>query len=235
MTVSIHQPHFLPWHGYVNKALQSDVFVWLHSVQYRKNYFQNRTKIKGANGQEQWLTLPVRASIEDPIDAVTLADPRAQEKAARTLEQTYRRTPFYASCAPPILEALREETDRLEVVNLRTFQAMLSLLGENLPRIVRAGELAIESEDPTGRLVEMCAKLGATRYIAGKGGHNYLETEQFERAGIEVIWQEFSPANLVYPQAGGEFVPGLSFVDCLFNVGPEEARALVTQAWQPSP
>ena len=73
-----------------------------------------------------------------------------------------------------------------------------------------------------------------TPTLVPETSHNYLETEQFERAGIEVIWQEFSPANVVYPQAGGEFVPGLSFVDCLFNVGPEEARALVTQAWQPS-
>ena len=51
MIVSVHQPHFLPWTGYLNKLVHSDVFVWLDSVQYRKNYFQNRTEIRGRDGE----------------------------------------------------------------------------------------------------------------------------------------------------------------------------------------
>ena len=58
--------------------------------------------------------------------------------------------------------------------------------------------------------------------------------EQFESANIGVIWQDFDPNQVEYPQVGSTFVPGLSIIiDCLFNVGPEQARELAKQAWTP--
>jgi len=230
---SVHQPHFLPWMGYLNKALQSDVFVWLHSVQYRKNYFQNRTLIKSVNEQPLWLTLPVHARLGMRIDEVTIAEPSWRKGITRTVEQCYRRAPHFAACWPPIAGALLEASDSLDDVNFRTFLALLSLLGAGALRVQRAGELPAESEDPTDRLVELCVLTGASRYIAGKGGHKYLRVEAFERAGIEIIWQVFTPESVVYPQIGNVFVPGLSVIDCLFNVGPEKTRELVLGAWIP--
>ena len=98
---------------------------------------------------------------------------------------------------------------------------------------VRVGDLGGTSEEPTDRLVEACRAVGAKTYIAGKGGRNYLRTEAFEKAGIGVVWQQFDPASVPYPQTGPGFVPGLSVLDCLFNVGPEEAARLIRAAWAP--
>jgi hypothetical protein len=234
MIVSIHQPHFLPWAGYLNKALSSDVFVWLHSVQYRKNYYQNRTKVKNINGQPLWLTLPVHAKLGMAIDQVTVADPRWRERVQKTVEQCYRKTPFFAQCWPPLAQAIAESADNLNEANFRTFMALLQILDAGSLRVVQVGELPAKSEDPTLRLVEICTALGATQYIAGKGGANYLRSEEFDRVGIAVLWQSFDPAALVYPQIGGPFLPGLSVIDLLFNVGPEEARTLLTHAWVPA-
>jgi hypothetical protein len=220
--------------GYINKALRSDVFVWLHSVQYRKNYYQNRTKIKNVNGQPLWLTLPVHAPFGVTIDRVTIAEARWKERIQKTVEQCYRKTPHFAECWPRIAQALAASSDSLNDADFRTFQAVLELLGSGAPKVESIGDLPASSQDPTLRLVEVCATLGATHYIAGKGGANYLRVEEFEKAGIEVLWQAFDPAAVVYPQYGEGFLPGLSILDCLCNAGPSRTRELVLNAWAPA-
>ena len=59
MLVSIHQPHYLPWLRYLDKIARSDLFILLDDVQYEKNGFQNRNKIKTAQGWA-YLTVPVQ-------------------------------------------------------------------------------------------------------------------------------------------------------------------------------
>jgi hypothetical protein len=231
--VSVHQPHFLPWLGYLNKAVKSDVFVWLHDVQYRKNYFQNRTRIRGESGQPLWLTLPVHARLASRIDEVTLADPAAPERLRRTVEQCYRKAPGFSECWPAIRDALTAPTDSLEAMNRRTFDAVLRLIDSPL-RVVRVAELAIPAGDPTDRLVAICRALGASAYIAGKGGRHYLREETFARAGIAVIWQGFDPEAFPYRQTGPGFVPALSVLDCLLNLGAAETRRQIEEAWKPA-
>jgi len=232
MTCGIHQPHFLPWMGYFNKVWHSDVFVWLHSVQYRRSYYQNRAKIK-INEQAAWLTLPVHAPFGANIDEVVLATSNWRSAVTKTVQATYGRTPHFTSCWPVLADAMNRASDTLDDVNYQTFVALLNLLEMDHVRVVRAGEIPVDTTDPTERLVQTCKHLGVTRYIAGKGGHNYLELEQFDRAGIEIVWQDFDFNQIVYPQAGKNFVPGLSLIDCLFNVGPTATRDLVRDAWTP--
>lgn len=233
MIVSVHQPHFLPWLGYVNKALASDVFVWLHDVQYRKNYFQNRTRIRGERGDAQWLTIPVHARHDSRIDEVRLADPDSRERAGRTIAQCYRKAAAFEKVWPALEAELAVSTDSLEDLNWRLFAATLRLLGAQV-RVVRSGELAVPREDPTERLVAICRELGASTYLAGRGGRNYLRTDAFDAAGIRVLWQDFDPDSATYPQTGPGFLPGLSVLDCLANVGPEEAARRIREAWKPA-
>lgn len=233
MIVSVHQPHFLPWIGYLNKVLRSDAFVWLDSVQYRKNYFQNRTRVRTRRGEELWLTLPVHAPFGAPIDRVTVAEPNWRARLAKTVEQNYARAPYFGACWPEITRALEGASDALTDIDFRAFECVLRLLGADGVRIVRVGDLGVKSEEPTERLVEACRALGGKTYIAGKGGRNYLRTDAFESAGIGVVWQQFDPAAVPYPQTGPGFVPGLSVIDCLFNVGPAEAARLIRAAWVP--
>lgn len=233
MIVSVHQPHFLPWLGYLNKVLSSDVFVWLHDVQFRKNYFQNRTRVRGEHGQPQWLTVPVHAPHGCRIDEVRLADAASLARVGKTIEQCYRKAAAFGQVWPALQEDLARPTDSLEELNRRLFSSTLESLGSSV-NVVRSGDLGPLPEDPTDRLVEICRAVGATRYLAGRGGHNYLRTEAFDAAGIRVLWQDFDPASAAYPQTGPGFVPGLSVLDCLLNVGPEEAGRRIREAWKPA-
>ena len=128
---------------------------------------------------------------------------------------------------------MQDASDTLDDVNYRTFRAIMKLLGNDSVRVVRAGDLSVKSMEPTERLVELCAAVDARQYVAGRGGRNYMRVEMFEQAGVEIIWQAFDPARVIYPQPGKSFIPGLSAIDCLFNVGPEQTRSLAIAAWKP--
>ena len=69
MIVAVHQPQYLPWLGYFDKIDKADVFVLLDTVQFKKNEWQNRNKIKTAQGW-QWLTVPVMYKYPQQINEV---------------------------------------------------------------------------------------------------------------------------------------------------------------------
>ena len=59
MIASIHQPNFLPWVGFFNKILRSDVYVVFDDVQFpRGKDIAYRNKIKINNGTK-WLSVPI--------------------------------------------------------------------------------------------------------------------------------------------------------------------------------
>lgn len=233
MIVAAHQPHFLPWLGYLNKVASADAFVWLDTVQYRKNYFQNRTRIMGADGVERWLGVPVHAHLDTAIRDVTIAEPRWRTKVERTVEQAYGRAPHFAACWPPLRDAIHAASDRLSEVNLALFRVLLAQLGLERVRVVEASAIGVDADDPTDRLVALCRALGGDRYIAGRGGRSYMRMDAFDAAGIGVLWQEFDPARARWRRANGDEVAGLSVIDALFHVGPDHTRELAEGAWRP--
>jgi hypothetical protein len=231
MIASAHQPHFLPWLGYLNKVSNSDVFIWLDTVQYRKNYFQNRTQIAGADGVERWLTLPVHAHHDTTIDRVEIADPRWKSRIGKTIEQAYRKAPHFDECWPPLRDAITLASDRLNDANYRVFQVLLQQLGLSHIRIVQASKLGVAATEPSQRLAELCGSVRADRYIAGHGGRKYLRAEVLERSGIRVLWQAFDVGSTAYCRAEGVMVQGTSVIDYLFHLGPQRTRELTQRAW----
>jgi len=89
------------------------------------------------------------------------------------------------------------------------------------PRIVKLSELGINAHS-TELLVALCAKLGADTYRSGPSGEKYLEAGKFAQAGIALDVFQYWPKP--YPQQWGDFVPGLSVIDMLFNCGAETVR-----------
>jgi hypothetical protein len=93
MILSIHQPGYMPWLGYFYRIAQSDRFVYLDTVQFERNSFINRNRIKTAKGP-MWLTVPV--CLQDHFGktiAETEIDARQdwKRKHLRSIEQSYAR------------------------------------------------------------------------------------------------------------------------------------------------
>ena len=60
LTVAMVQSSYIPWKGYFDMLLQADLFVFYDDVQYTKDDWRNRNRIKTKDGP-QWLTIPCGA------------------------------------------------------------------------------------------------------------------------------------------------------------------------------
>lgn len=218
MIVAVHQPHYLPWTGYFDKIDSADIFVLLDTVQFEKNGWQNRNRIKSSSGG-MWLTVPVEHRFGASIGEKCIDRKQHWERKHRNaLAACYSRAPHYARYSPFLDDMYCREWKSLSALNGEMLIFFLRELGIRT-KVVWASSLGNLPEEPNERLACIVAQLGGDTYLAGSGCTGYFRPEPFERAGVRVVFQEYSPAE--YPQLHGAFLPGLSVVDLLFNCGDE--------------
>lgn len=219
MIVAIHQPNFLPWPGFFHKWQTCDAFVVLDTVQFHKNEWQNRNRIKTAQGA-RWLTVPVVHRFPQRISEVEIAGGPWVRKISDSVEQAYARAPYLDAFWPDIRAILQQGHAMLSPMNVALIRELGRMAGCTAPMYL-ASEMRTRSEDPTRRLVELCRELGADAYLSGREGRHYLDRAPFAEAGLDLWFQEVEAP--VYPQLHGTFVSHLSILDMLFNVGKEAA------------
>jgi len=215
-TISIHQPNFLPWLGYFHKIANCDSFVLLDDVEYTKNSFINRNRIKSAQGIE-WLGLPVKYSgrSHQPISAYEIDLPkRNKTKLLKTVETNYAKAANFSTVFPSFQTELLAEADKLSELNERLIRWAMALLDISTP-LIRASALDLSEQSGTDRLVAICQALQADCYMAGLGAKNYQKDELFAKANIQLKTTDFVHPS--YPQLFGDFVPNLSVLDYLMN------------------
>jgi hypothetical protein len=235
--VAAHQPHLLPWLGYLDKLAKSDLFVVMDDLQFEKENFQNRNRLKLNNGPH-WLTVPLlRGKQTDRIcdkridNAGRGGRHHWQHRMWRTLEVHYRRTPHWERYAPALEDVFDRRWDLLVELDLHMLELARNWLRITVP-IVRASSLGSDglSGQKTERILAMCRAVGARTYLTGRGGSvGYLDTDAFARAGVGLLWQRFHHPH--YPQRypGLGFSSHLGFLDLLLNCGPD-APAILWQA-----
>jgi hypothetical protein len=224
MILGIHQPNFLPWLGYFYKMARSDHFIFLDTVPFTKGGYTNRVKTKSAAGAK-WLTVPVltKGKLGQPIMEVPCnTESNWQKKTLASLEANYRKCPHYSLYGPEIVQIISAAGENLAATNIELIQYMARQLGISTPT-TRSSEMHVEGK-ATDLLISLCRKLNADVYLSGAGGVKYQEEEAFRADGIDVRYSDFE--HPVYAQQFGEFTPGLSIVDLLFNCGPESASVL---------
>jgi hypothetical protein len=223
MIAAVHQPQFMPWLGYFDKIVRSETFVFLDNVQFKKNEFQNRNKIKTAQGW-MWLTVPVLYKYPEQIDEVKINNRIDwRKKHVRSLAINYQKAPYFPAIFPEVEQFYAEDSASISEVNRESVHMLLRMLGVQR-EIVIASALGHLPEKPSERLAAICESLGADTYLSGAGGRAYLDLEPFNKRGITVKFQAFN--HPVYPQLYGDFIPNLSLLDLLFNCGPDSLKIL---------
>ncbi len=225
--MAIHQPNYLPWLGYFEKMLRADVFVLLDCVQFSVQSYTQRVRVL-CQGRSLWLTVPIRKSGrygQAICDAQCHPDASWAKKHLGTLQASYGRHPYYRVVAPALQEVLSAPPTRLARLNQDLIQTVAAELGARC-RLVRASDLALGDLQSNELLAAIVEEVGGTAYLFGGGATNYQETAPFERRRIALVKQGFS--SVPYPQIGvATFLPGLSIIDALFNLGYAGTEALL--------
>lgn len=226
MKVAINQPTYLPWLGYFDLIDQVDLFVILDNVQFEKQSWQQRNRIKTPAGL-QWLTVPVkfRGRLGQLIQDVEIRDPGFWRGHVRAVELAYRRTAHFAKFFPELKQILEHgNTDLLLDLNLRLLQWLMCVLEIRTP-LVRASSLG-QTGKRTELLANICGAVGATEYVSPLGSASYLLAEQeiLRSRGVEICFQNYEHPS--YSQMFSSFEPFASVIDLIFNEGDRALEVL---------
>ena len=231
MRVTILQPSYLPWLGFFEQMSRSDKFVLLDDVQYTRRDWRNRNRIR-VRENWIWLTVPVQQKshfsqslLETRIDNSV----SWRRKHLETLRQHYCKAPFFEKYFPRCQQVYEKDWTFLFDLCLETINLIKEEMGIETP-LLRSSEMKPGGEK-TERLVSICRELGATHYLSGESGSNYIAEEDFSSQGIALEYQNYE--HPVYPQRYTGFVPHLSAIDLLFNCGEQSLGILKQDETEP--
>lgn len=214
---TIHQIEHLVWLGLVDKISKADVFVLADNFQFKKNYYENRNKIRTKDGW-QWLTVPVEKDNHKPINEVKIInDIKWQLKYLNTIKQNYQKSEKFNFYYLDIENIILGNWSSIGYLNERLLKLFLNWFNIKTS-IIRSSELNLQHlNEGTITLLEICQKVGADTYLSGSSGKNYLNLDLFEKNNIKVVFHEF--IHPIYKQQYEPFIPNMSAIDYLFNCG----------------
>ena len=223
MIISINQPAYLGWSGYFDRIARSDIHIVLDHVQFEKNSFVNRNRVLGKSGPF-WLTVPVLTKGKFGSLSISQLEIDSTQpwkrKHLQSIKSAYGRSPYFDDYWGMIEEAIS-----LNDTNLSDLCRGLTdcLLGALDIRVQQHQSSDFNFQGTKSDLVlEICMHFGATDYLSGPFGRDYLDLKSFEDAGIRVQFHDYT--DLAYTQDSIEFIPNLSVIDLLFNEGASAAK-----------
>lgn len=215
--VAINQSNYIPWKGYFDLIHDVDLFVFYDDVQFTKNDWRNRNRIKTNKGLN-WLTIPVGRNINRLICEVKINDLKWAKKHWETICQFYSKSPHF-----------KKYKDFFEFVYLEKKWQYLSDLNQFLIKSISTDFLGIKAKfkDSRGyklkgkgsdRVLNLLKIVGANIYVSGPSARSYIKNQNFNTAGIKIIYKDYTNYP-EYPQQFSSFIHEVSILDLLFNTG----------------
>lgn len=215
--IAILQSNYIPWKGYFDMIGSVDAFVLYDDMQYTKNDWRNRNKIKTQNGL-QWLSIPVRQeSLHQKINETKITDPKWNINHWRSISQSYAKAPHFKAYKERF-EALflEAKSEYISDINRHFIEAINAMLG--ITTTLYDSREFVLAEGKSERLLALCQELGATTYLSGPAARDYLDEKIFTEAGMNVEWMDYSGYR-EYHQLFPPFEHGVSVIDLILNEG----------------
>ena len=227
MIVSINQPAYLPWLGYFDRILKSDLHIVLDSVQFEKNSFINRNKIRVGDSWS-WLTVPVKTKkkfLNMNIYNLKIDNSSNwRKKHLKSIIQNYSNSHYFKDHLK-----FFEKTYDIEWYNLNQ---LIEYINKYILEFLHIKTKIISSyqlnpkQSKSDLILELCQKVGAQEYLSGPFGRDYLDKKDFDKLGIKLNFHDYS--HPTYSQIKTGFLPYMSVIDLLFNQGNNSIKILKT-------
>lgn len=217
--VAVLQSNYIPWKGYFDIIHDADVFIFYDDVQFTKNDWRNRNKIKSSNGTN-WLSIPVGSDLHKLVCETPIPDMRWAKKHWLTIEQFYGKAPYFKTYRE-FFETVYKgmQWDNLSTLNQFIIRGIsIDLLGigtqfDDSRHFVLQGR-------KNDRLLDLVSQSGADVYISGPAARDYIDEQSFAAAGISIVYKDYA-GYPEYPQFYPPFTHYVSILDLLFQTGPD--------------
>jgi hypothetical protein len=223
MIVGIIQPNYLPWRGYFDIIDDVDIFIFYDDIQYTKNDWRNRNKIKTSNGTG-WITVPVNHKHLSQLICNTSIDYSQNwiNKHTNLFNQWYKKAQYFDMYIDEILKILMMKHPTISELNITLSRWIIKQLNIKT-KLYLSSEFNVHGSK-TDRLIRLLKKVNATSYLSGPAAKQYIDENLFRDADIGLLYKLYEYTN--YPQLHGTFEPNVSTIDLLFNCGPESRNYL---------
>jgi hypothetical protein len=217
--IAILQSNYIPWKGYFDIINSVDEFVFHDDLQYTKNDWRNRNKIKTERGTT-WLTIPCGTNQKRLICEVEMKDNSWQKKHWNQIEINYCKTQYWNIYKDFFSEIyLNNKWNNLSEFN-QTLIKKISIELLEVTTIFRDSREFNLKCSKAERVLELLKRISATSYLSGPSARNYLKESMFKEAKIDIYWMDYS-GYPEYNQMFEPFIHEVSIIDLIFNEGPD--------------
>lgn len=222
MTLGIMQPYFFPYIGYWQLISAVDKYVIYDDVNYIKGGWINRNRIL-LNGKEHYFNVYLNgASPNKLINEVEIGDKVLNGKNLKTLEQAYKKAPFYKQVYPILEETIQSGIGNLARYNGYIIKKICEYLEVNTELIYSSEIEKDNSLKGKEKVISICKTLNADKYINAIGGKMLYNPKEFAENGVLLAFLKTD--DIMYNQFSGEFVKNLSIIDVLMFNSPETVK-----------
>lgn len=219
----IHQPHFLPWLPYIARMAAVDKMVFLDDVIFRKNYYQNRTKIRGMNQQSSWVQVPIRKNGRRAINRTELAPNTDKhiEKLQVRFDKEFNSFSEFHTHREKLFEFLNDvklrKLEYLSDVNIESMLLIFRMLDREPPSIYMSSDMAAGKTDSTSRIIQICEKLDCSTLFTGYGASHNNDVHNhsaLKKNNVKLV--SFPKKTSTW-----EFQEGISIMQWIFEKGSD--------------
>ncbi len=223
MKLGIMQPYFLPYIGYFQLIKAVDKYIIYDDVNFIKGGWINRNRIL-LNGDAFMINVPMQgASPFKKINEINIG--KSREKVLLTIEQAYRKAPYFTETYNLISDIIRFNTDNLGVFVSNSILKIAEYLQFNTEFVLSSEINKPDELKAQDKVLSICKIMGTTEYYNAIGGIELYNKADFKRENIQL---QFLKTNLTaYSQFKNEFIPGLSILDVLMFNSKDEVNLML--------
>lgn len=232
MISAIMQPTFIPWLGYFDMIDKVDYFIFLDHVQLTKRSWQVRNRIKTTQG-EKFITIPILKSKSRSNlfikDALISYDDNWDNKFLKTLEQYYKKSDYFNEVFEWIKKFIINREKTLGTLNISLIKDISKRIGITT-KMIKSSDLH-SNKVKDEMLVDLINEINYNKYLSPKGSSIYIELNSpggaFTKNNIELYYHNYE--HPIYQQGKGSFLPYMTIIDLLMNVGFDNALKVIKE------
>lgn len=226
MTIGIHQPYFFPYIGYWQLMNIADIYVIADSMQYGKQGYSNRNNIL-INKNRYLFTLEVfGVHAATHINHVQVG--RNSNQIIKSIFHAYKKAPYFEEIYPMLEEILLNDEKNLAKYVGYSIERVAQYLDIDTNIIylsdLQQGETSLKGQD---RVIDICKRLNADRYINAIGGQELYNKVNFLKEEIKLNFLKIG--NIEYKQFNNEFVSNLSIIDVMMFNSKKEIKEMLNR------
>ena len=246
--LAVMQPYFFPYLGYFQLFHAADKVILYDCVNYIKSGWINRNRILEINKGPRFITLPLMQGSSNKKIRDMRIDRTKDWKTPimHLLRHNYCHSPYFVEVMELVDSVLDSRQLSVASIAKASVQAVLTYLelgtsveydSTRWDSLEDDLEMLSESLSPSmphqrlkrqrmaQRVESICRIEEADTYINPIGGVSLYDKDEFAVWGICLCF--LKSIQKKYQQESSEFVPDLSIIDALMNIGPKDTRELL--------